>query len=127
MQRRGPLYINAIKNFIKIPMKTPELVFAEKFAAAALNWNLDKLYDDITDAKQRQGIPRRKPITPTEKACLRGLLSSYTPSEIALQLNREPVGLRVDLSRGLYRYIEMLTNCPLKDWSKVAPDRKSVV
>jgi DNA-binding NarL/FixJ family response regulator len=91
-------------------MKTPELVFAEKFAAAALNWNLDKLYEDITDAKQRQGIPRRKPITPTEKACLRGLLSGYTPSEIALQLNREPVGLRVDLSRGLYRYIEMLTN-----------------
>jgi hypothetical protein len=30
-------------------MKTPELVFAEKFAAAALNWNLDKLYDDITE------------------------------------------------------------------------------
>jgi hypothetical protein len=102
-------------------MKTPELVFAEKFAAAALNWNLDKLYDDITDAKQRQGIARRKPITPTEKACLRGLLSGYTPSEIALQLNREPVGLRVDLSRGLYRYIEMLTNSTLKDWSKVAP------
>ncbi len=100
-------------------MKTPELVFAEKFAAAKLNWNLDKLYADITDAKQRQGIPRRKPITPTEKACLRGLLSGYTPSEIALQLNREPVGLRVDLSRGLYRYIEMLTNCTLKDWSKV--------
>lgn len=101
-------------------MKTPEPVFADNFSAAALNWNLDKLYDDITDAKQRQGIPRRKPITPTEKACLRGLLSGYTPSEIALQLNREPVGLRVDLSRGLYRYIEMLTNCTLKDWSKVA-------
>jgi hypothetical protein len=101
-------------------MKTPEPVFAEKFAAAALNWNLDKLYDDITDAKQRYGITRRKPITPTEKACLRGLLSGYTPSEIALQLNREPVGLRVDLSRGLYRYIEMLADCPLKDWSKVA-------
>jgi hypothetical protein len=101
-------------------MKTSEPIFAEHFFETTQNWNLDKLYEDLTDAKQRQGIIRRKPITPTEKACLRGLLSGYTPTEIALQLNRDAVGLRVDLSRGLYRYIEMLTGATLKDWSKVA-------
>lgn len=100
-------------------MKATEPIFAEHFSEVTHHWNLDKLYEDLTDAKQRQGIIRRKPITPTEKACLRGLLSGHTPTEIALKLNREPVGLRVDLSRGLYRYIEMLTGCVLKDWSKV--------
>jgi DNA-binding CsgD family transcriptional regulator len=100
-------------------MKTPEPIVVEHFLETTHHWNLDKLYEDLTDAKQRQGITRRKPITPTEKACLRGLLSGYTPTEIALQLNRDPVGLRVDLSRGLYRYIEMLTGSTLKDWSKV--------
>ncbi|WP_392531871.1 hypothetical protein [Nostoc sp. C117] len=53
---------------------------------------------------------------------MRGLLCGYSPSEIATAINREVRGLRVDLSRGLYRYIEVLTKRPsntLKDWREV--------
>ncbi|WP_445636070.1 hypothetical protein [Nostoc sp. DSM 114161] len=77
---------------------------------------------DITSAKQQiSGKPKQ--LTPLEINCLRGLLCGYSPSEIAAAMNREVRGLRVDLSRGLYRYIELLTNRPsntLKDWREVA-------
>ncbi|MDZ8104528.1 MAG: hypothetical protein RM338_02725 [Nostoc sp. DedQUE12a] len=58
-----------------------------------------------------------------EITCLRGLLCGYSPTEIAAAMNREVRGLRVDLSRGLYRYIEVLINRSsntLKDWREVA-------
>jgi WD40 repeat protein len=90
--------------------------FSEKFKQAGDRWNLEKLYQDLTLAKHRQGLRRRKLLTPIEKACLRGLLCGLSPTQIARELCREPTGLRVDLSRGLYRYIETLTNTPLQDW-----------
>jgi WD40 repeat protein len=94
--------------------------FAQKFAEASEYWNLDKLYQDIANAKNRERQKIRKQLTPTEKACLRGLLCDRTPTEIACELNREPTGLRVELSRGLYRYIENLTDLPIKSWSNVS-------
>lgn len=94
----------------------------EPFAQAKNDWNLEKLYQDLAAAKT-QFAGKRKQLTPVEMACLRGLLCSYGPTEIAAELNREPRGLRVDLSRGLYRYVEILTHRPtntLKDWRDVA-------
>lgn len=76
-------------------------------------WDLDRLYADLATAKQR-------PLTHTERACLRGLLSGINPNEIAVQLNRQLPGLRVDLTRGLYRYIEALTDVAVKNWREVA-------
>lgn len=93
---------------------------AYKFAEANQHWNLDKLYRDIADAKQQERRRQCKQLTQTEKACLRGLLSGYSPTEIATQLNREPNGLRVELSRGLYRYIETLTDACIKGWYNIS-------
>ncbi|MEH1820831.1 MAG: hypothetical protein V7L31_17430 [Nostoc sp.] len=85
------------------------------------DWDLASLCQDITSAKQQiSGKPKQ--LTPLEITCLKGLLCGYSPSEIATAINREVRGLRVDLSRGLYRYIEVLTKRPsnsLKDWREV--------
>lgn len=101
------------------PTMTP---IPQLFAQAENDWNLASLCQDITSAKQ-QISGKAKQLTPLEINCLRGLLCGYNPSEIAAAMNREVRGLRVDLSRGLYRYIEVLTNRPsntLKDWREVA-------
>lgn len=89
------------------PFNTPP---ADPFAEAANHWDLERLYAKLTEVKQDQsGTRRQKQLTPVEKACLRGLLCECKPDEIAAKLHREPKGLRVELTRGLYRYVEMLT------------------
>ena len=96
--------------------------YQEFFTEVGNNWDLDKLYQDIAHAKQKN-TGKNRDITPLEKVCLRGLIGGYSPQEIATTINREPRGLRVDLSRGLYRYLELLTQRPvnsLKDWRDVA-------
>lgn len=98
----------------------PDEELAEKFTQAKKYWNLEKLYLDLTAAKQKERLRQRKQLTLTEKACLRGLLCGCSPAEIAIALNREPSGFRVDLSRGLYRYIEILTGCRLQSWTNVS-------
>ncbi|MEH1833900.1 MAG: hypothetical protein V7L29_17970 [Nostoc sp.] len=72
----------------------------QKFAEANEHWNLEKLYQNIANAKQQERRRQCRQITPTEKACLRGLLCDYSPTEIATELNRQPSGLRVELSSG---------------------------
>ena len=90
------------------------------FTEAANNWNLDKLYIDLADAKG-------KSLTPVEKKILRGLLCGYSPAEIAdkvYQSNNSNV-VRVYLSNGLYKYIEELlirktgNLIKVKTWSRV--------
>jgi hypothetical protein len=92
----------------------------EKFIEAIAYWKLEVLYVSLESAKQQVHPGKHKKLTAIEQACLRGLLCRYSPSEIAHELYREPRGLRVDLSRGLYRYIETLTNQQLKDWRDVS-------
>jgi hypothetical protein len=81
----------------------------DKFIEAIAYWNLETLYVALESAKQQVYPGKCKKLTATEQACLRGLLCRYSPSEIARELHREPKGLRVELCRGLYRYIEMLS------------------
>lgn len=83
------------------------------FPDVAQQWDLDRLYAALAKAKQR-------PLTYTEQACLRGLLQGVSPNDIAIKLNRQPQGLRVDLTRGLYRHIEALTEVAIKNWREVA-------
>ncbi|MEG4808278.1 NB-ARC domain-containing protein [Microcoleus sp. F8-D3] len=92
---------------------------AQKFIEAAACWNLEQLYADLTAAKQEYASSRKQRLTPLEKTYLRGLLCNYSPPEIAAALNRECAGIRVDLSRGLYRYIEVLTLQQPKDWKEI--------
>ncbi|GAB4385120.1 MAG: NB-ARC domain-containing protein [Elainellaceae cyanobacterium] len=84
----------------------------DKFPDAAYQWDLDRLYADLAAAKQRL-------LTRTERACLRGLLQGFSPTAIATELNRQPRGLQVDLTRGLYRYIETLTQVTVRNWREV--------
>ncbi|MEL7039788.1 MAG: ATP-binding protein, partial [Cyanobacteria bacterium J06592_8] len=46
-------------------------------------------------------------------------LCDCSPSEIAAELHRDCNGLRVDWSRGLYRYIETLTGKSIKSWKDI--------
>lgn len=83
-------------------------------------WNIENLYADLSQAKRQvKNSNRQLQLTQLEKACLLQILSGHSPSLIATQLNREPNGLAVDLSRGLYRYIETLTGCKLKNWRDI--------
>lgn len=91
----------------------------QKFIEAAACWNLEQLYADLTAAKQEYASSTKQRLTPLEKTYLRGLLCNYSPPEIATALHRECAGIRVDLSRGLYRYIEVLTLQHPKDWKEI--------
>ncbi|WP_377475364.1 MAG: NB-ARC domain-containing protein [Microcoleus anatoxicus] len=97
------------------PLQIP----AQKFIEAEACWNLQQLYADLTAAKQDYTCSRKQRLTPLEKTYLRGLLCNYGPVEIAVALHRKCTGIRVDLSRGLYRYIEVLTLQQPKDWKEI--------
>lgn len=91
------------------------------FQEAELSWNLEKLYAKLTQAKQLNTVKTAK-LTQTEKAILRGLLCNSSPQEIATNLHWSLNSLRVELTRGLYRYIETLTNHELntiKNWRNI--------
>ncbi|WP_228056236.1 NB-ARC domain-containing protein [Microcoleus sp. LEGE 07076] len=97
----------------------PLQITAQKFIEAEACWNLEQLYADLTAAKQEYATSRKQRLTPLEKTYLRGLLCNYSPLEIAAALHRKCTGIRVDLSRGLYRYIEVLTLQQPKDWKEI--------
>ena len=100
------------------PQPTPQ-----KFPEAYAAWNLPKLDADLAIAKHQhkpRGGRRSMVLTDTERAYLRGLLCGYSPTEVAVELNRDATGLRVDLSRGLYDYIQILIGQRPRDWRRVA-------
>jgi len=76
--------------------------FSSLFTEAEQTWQLENLYADLEQINH-------KPLKPFEKACLRGLLCRYRPGQLAFQLSWTSGALRVELNKGLYRYIEELT------------------
>ncbi|MBE9166109.1 NACHT domain-containing protein [Pleurocapsales cyanobacterium LEGE 06147] len=91
------------------------------FPEAGLSWDLERLYGKLTEAKQIATLKTAR-LTSVEKAILRGLLCSYSPKEIAAHLHWTLSSLRVELTRGLYRYIETLTAHDLnaiKNWRDI--------
>lgn len=85
-------------------------------------WNLEQLYLDLAQQKAT-GTGRTIKLTPVEKAMLRGLLSGYPPKTIAAALHWAPGTLCVELTKGLYRYVEALTNREsntLKNWRDIS-------
>lgn len=98
-------------------MKFEEQLFRE----AESNWDLEKLYTKLNQVKQLDSSKTAK-LTETEKAILRGFLCGYSPQEIASYLHWTICSLRVELTRGLYRYIETLTEHQLntiKNWRNI--------
>jgi len=73
----------------------------QPFSEAAEYWDLKTLYADMASAKGRH-------LTPTEKLHLRGLLSGYSPGEIAEKLHKNTNGVEVALCNTLYQYVRVL-------------------
>lgn len=65
------------------------------------SWDLCRLYQDLASIKNRS-------LTELQKAKLRGALCNIGLKDLARQLGRGLKGLRTDLSKGLYRFIESL-------------------
>ncbi|MBD2484602.1 helix-turn-helix domain-containing protein [Planktothrix sp. FACHB-1365] len=84
------------------------------FSQAAQEWDLESLYADLASAKG-------KPLTPIEKAHLRGLLSGCSPSEIAEKLDKIPRGVESDLCATIYKYVKYLLDKTEKveNWRKI--------
>jgi len=79
--------------------------FSSLFTEAEPVWHLEKLYSDLEKVNH-------KPLKPFEKACLRGLLCRYRPGQLAFKFSWTSGAFRVELNKGLYRYIEELTDRP---------------
>ncbi|MFN3359859.1 MAG: NB-ARC domain-containing protein [Pseudanabaenaceae cyanobacterium] len=100
----------------------------QAFSEAAQEWDLTRLYHDLEKISAKE-------LKPIEKACLRGLLCRYRPGQIAHKLAWTAGALRVELNKGLYRYIEALTGQPPNTlrWEKISewlanyryPDRQA--
>lgn len=94
----------------------------EPFSEATNNWDLQQLYQDLAVVKRQLLAQTKSGLTEVEKTHLRALLCGYRPAEIARLLNKDAQGLRVDLSRTLYRYVEVLTkreSNTLEDWRDI--------
>lgn len=97
---------------------TPE----EPFAQAADEWDLEKLYKDLSAAKRLVAPHKRRGLTDVEKLHLCGLLCEHSPTEIAQKLHKNAKGVEVELSKTLYRYTEQLTGRllnTLQNWRDV--------
>ena len=91
------------------------------FLEAVKLWDLDKLYIDIGEQKQRE-TQNNTTLKSVEKVYLRGLLCGYSPKKIAETLDRSSNSIAVALTRGLYRYVEAITNRELNsltNWQDV--------
>lgn len=112
------ILMNAAKiNSLPCVSTMPDDIYAE----AAQQWDLPRLYADLTVVKRACNGKQNSALTELEKDCLRGLLCGHSPTEIALRLNRDVTGLRVSLSRdGLYDYLEVLTEQRPKNWQQIA-------
>ncbi|MFB2897972.1 helix-turn-helix transcriptional regulator [Aerosakkonemataceae cyanobacterium BLCC-F50] len=94
----------------------------EMFAEAANNWDLERLYRDLAEAK-RQFAPRaRKGLTEREKLYLRGLLCGYSPAEMARKLLQSSKGVEVYVCKTLYQYFKRMADSPnekLGNWRNI--------
>jgi Bacterial regulatory proteins, luxR family len=84
----------------------------EMFAEAANNWDLDRLYTALAEAKWRISPRSRKGLTEREKLYLRGLLCGNSPAEIARKLYQSSKGVEVYVSKTLYQYFKRVTDVP---------------
>jgi hypothetical protein len=73
----------------------------EQFTQAENDWDLERLYNDLTAVKGKE-------LSPIEKLHLRGLLCGYSPTDIAEILHRDVRGLEVNLSNKLYKYVKTI-------------------
>lgn len=76
---------------------------------AAQNWYLEKLFEDLSQAKQQVSqSQRRLCITVIDKEYLYGVLERVTPAQMADIYGKNSDLIRAQLSSGLYKYIKRL-------------------
>jgi len=86
----------------------------ELFAAAEGVWDLAQLYSDLAKTKGSR-------LTEIEQTNLRGLLLGFAPQDIAQHRYIDANGLRVELSRTVYRYVADLVDVPKSVNSRTLP------
>lgn len=94
----------------------------EMFAEAAKQWDLERLYQALAEAKRQMSPRARKGLSEREKLYLRGLLCGYSPAEMARQLFQSPKGVEVYVSKTLYQYLKKLDNIPnerVSNWRNI--------
>ncbi|MEG4998539.1 helix-turn-helix transcriptional regulator [Microcoleus sp. B4-D4] len=94
----------------------------EMFAEAANNWDLERLYKAMAEAKWQVSPRSRKGLTEREKLFLRGLLCGHSPAEIASQLHQSRKGVEVYISKTLYQYFKKITDVPnekVSNWRNI--------
>jgi hypothetical protein len=94
----------------------------EMFAEAAKHWDLERLYQDLAEAKQKCAPRARKGLTEREKLYLRGLLCGCSPAEIARQLVQSAKGVEVYMCKTLYQYCKVMADAPnekVKNWRNI--------
>ena len=87
----------------------------EQFTQAANHWDLETLYTDLASAKGKR-------LTPVEKLHLRGLLSGYSPAEIADKLHKSVKGVESEMCTTLYPHIKSLvskSNEKVENWRNI--------
>ncbi|NJM59889.1 MAG: DNA-binding response regulator [Oscillatoriales cyanobacterium RU_3_3] len=92
------------------------------FAEAAKHWDLERLYQAFAEAKRQISPKSRRGLTDTEKLYLRGLLSGYSPAEIARQLFQTSKSAEVYLCKTLYQYFKKIAdvpNEPVGNWRNI--------
>jgi hypothetical protein len=103
-------------------MMIKEAIEEQVFLEVSESWNLELLYQKLADVKQ-VNISRKAKLSPVEKAMLRGLLAGNSPKLIASELHWTSASVGVELTKGIYRYVEALTDRDsntLKSWRDVA-------
>jgi len=88
----------------------------EKFLEAEKEWDLERLYNDLSSAKGRH-------LTRIEKLHLRGLLCGNSPAEIAETLHIDVRGLEVNLCNKLYQYVKKIVereNERIENWRNIS-------
>ena len=87
----------------------------EQFTQAANHWDLETLYTDIASAQGKR-------LTPVEKLHLRGLLSGYSPAEVADKLHKSVKGVESEMCTTLYPHIKSLvgkSNEKVENWRNI--------
>ncbi len=93
------------------------------FEQAEEQWDLDRLYADLSLAKTQVAPHKRAELTEVERTYLRGLLLELSPTEIAKERYTAAKTVEVALSQGIYRYAEVLTerdHSALESWRDIA-------
>ena len=112
-----------VRNCITKKMEQLQYSREEQFTQAANDWDLERLYKDLAEAKTDYAPYKKKGLTEVEKQYLRGLLCGYSSQQIADKLYKSARGIDGTLCVTIYRYVENLTNKSintLKNWRDIS-------